>query len=137
MSKYSKIINRFFLQHKVLLVTCISAILLLSFSCSQKKDFQPAGEQTKFDLAAKWDTVRVLENPHKGWYHHYYDNGHINYKGNSEAIEAMPGLDILFIRMAWSYFEPTEGNYDWHYIDDLVNEYAGKGLRFGFAFTCF
>ena len=48
----------------------------------------------------------------------------------------MPGLDILFIRLAWSYFEPSEGNYDWHYIDDLVNEYAGKGLRFGFAFTC-
>lgn len=23
---------------------------------------------------AKWDTVRVLRNPHKGWYHHHYDN---------------------------------------------------------------
>ena len=94
------------------------------------------GEEIKFDLRATWDTIRVLENPHKGWYHHYYDNGHLKYKGNSADIEAMPGLDILFIRLAWSYFEPTEGNYDWHYIDDLVNEYGSKGFRFGFAFSC-
>ena len=121
MSKYNNIFSRAFLQHKISLVISFSAVLLLSFSCSVNNKFQPGGEQIKFDLTSKWDTVRVLENPHKGWYHHYYDNGHLNYKGNSADIEAMPGLDILFIRLSWSYFEPTEGNYDWHYIDDLVN----------------
>jgi hypothetical protein len=26
------------------------------------------------DLQPRWDTSRVLENPHKGWYHHHLDN---------------------------------------------------------------
>ena len=27
------------------------------------------------DLSAKWDTIRPLANPDKGWYHHMLDNG--------------------------------------------------------------
>lgn len=136
MKKYHTRYRKSLSPHNYLLLLCFSAVSLFYFSCSVKNTAGSGGEQTTFDLTPKWDTVSVLENPHKGWYHHYYDNGHLNYKGKSVDIEAMPGLDILFIRLAWSYFEPSEGNYDWHYIDDLVNEYAAKGLRFGFAFTC-
>ena len=36
----------------------------------------PVAEPTQFtDLRPLWDTERVLRNPYKGWYHHYYDNG--------------------------------------------------------------
>ena len=136
MDKYNYNYSKSLLRHNFLLLVCFSVVSLLYFSCSIKNNTQSGVEQTTFDLTTKWDTVRVLKNPHKGWYHHYYDNTHLAYKGTSADIEAMPGLDLLFIRLAWSYFEPSEGKYDWHYIDDLVNEYAAKGLRFGFAFTC-
>ena len=136
MKKYHTRYRKSLLRHNYLILLCFSAVSLFYFSCSVKNNARSGGEQTTFDLTPKWDTVSVLENPHKGWYHHYYDNTHLTYKGDGMDIEAMPGLDLLFIRMAWSYFEPAEGKYDWHYIDDLVNEYAAKGLRFGFAFTC-
>jgi hypothetical protein len=29
----------------------------------------------KIDFTSQWDTLRVLENPYKGWYHHLLDNG--------------------------------------------------------------
>lgn len=113
-------------------------LINLSLACNKSGTSNPADNATTniFDLTSSWDTMRVLHNPHKGWYHHYYDNEIGRYKGTGAAIDAMPGLDILFIRIAWAYLEPTEGNYDWHYIDDLVAAYESKGYRFGFAFTC-
>ena len=48
-------------------------VLLMSInSCQQKNN--PKGDIT-IDLTQKWDTLRVLDNPHKGWYHHLLDNG--------------------------------------------------------------
>ncbi|HBL77347.1 MAG: hypothetical protein A2W90_21750 [Bacteroidetes bacterium GWF2_42_66] len=43
------------------------------------------------DFKANWDTVRVLKNPHKGWYHHLLDNGIDHYKIKDEIFE---GKDI-------------------------------------------
>lgn len=40
----------------------------------------PVSSQVKtIDLTHEWDTVRVLWNPYKGWYHHLLDNqGFVN-----------------------------------------------------------
>ena len=63
----------------------------------------------KIDFTLQWDTLRVLKNPYKGWYHHLLDNGVDAYKIKDEAIfRTSPGMDHLYLRLAWSYLEPAE-----------------------------
>ena len=82
------------------------------------------------DLTSHWDTLRVLENPNKGWYHHFYANTPDGYgKINDPYIDSIPNLDFLYFRLAWSYFEPKEGQFDWSYIDNVMDVYAPKGLN--------
>lgn len=84
----------------------------------------------------KWDTVRVLKNSHKGWYHHLLDNGVESYAIKNDAIFAsFPGMDHLYLRLAWSYLEPQEGQYDWHRIDEVVNKYVPLGYKISFRIT--
>ena len=88
------------------------------------------------DFKADWDTVRVLKNPHKGWYHHLLDNGVDHYKIKDEQIfRSFPGMDHLYLRLAWSYLEPTEGQYDWHRIDEVVEKYVPLGYNIAFRIT--
>ena len=78
------------------------------FACSPPKTIL----QT-VDFKVQWDTTRVLKNPHKGWYHHLLDNGVDKYKiQNEQAFLKFPGMDHLYLRLAWSYLEPSEGQYD-------------------------
>ncbi len=80
------------------------------------------------DLRPLWDTERVLRNPYKGWYHHYYDNGTRNYRLNSDDdLDQFPGMDHLYIRLSWAHFEPQEGHYNWSWIDDVKNHWVAKG----------
>lgn len=91
----------------------------------------------KIDLTAKWDTTRVLLNPDKGWYHHYMDNGIKNYKLKSDAeLDTFPGMHHLFVRIAWSYLEPKEGEYHWETIDTIVARYVPKGYKLSLDITC-
>jgi len=88
------------------------------------------------DFRTLWDTTRVLKNPHKGWYHHLLDNGISNYKINDEKILlSFPGLDHLYLRLAWSYLEPEEGKYDWRRIDEVVAKYVPLGYKISFRIT--
>jgi hypothetical protein len=83
-----------------------------------------------------WDKLRVLKNPHKGWYHHLLDNGVSTYKINDEQLfRSFPGMDHLYLRLAWSYLEPKEGQYDWHRIDEVVNKYVPLGYKISFRIT--
>lgn len=92
-------------------------------------------DQTRFSLENHLDTTKITANPHKGLYHHYYDNGLWGYGGSVADITSVPGLDHLLIRLAWRFFEPSEGNFNWRYIDDLVATYEPLGYKFGFVFT--
>lgn len=88
------------------------------------------------DLKLNWDTIRVLKNPYKGWYHHLLDNGVDGYKINDEAIfRSFPGMDHLYLRLAWSYLEPEEGKYDWHRIDQVIEKYVPLGYHISFRIT--
>ena len=54
----------------------------------------PAGALGReIDMRPHWDDRIALENPHKGWYHHYPDN-HVNkYEirdDDEEAVEERP-----------------------------------------------
>jgi len=103
------------------------ALLSIFTGCSSHKEIS---------FVNQWDTLRVLKNPHKGWYHHLLDNGIENYKiKNDSVFNSFPGMDHLYLRLAWSYLEPEEGKYDWHYIDEVVAKYVPKGYHISFRIT--
>jgi len=91
----------------------------------------------KTDLSAKWDTIRPLANPDKGWYHHMLDNGIGKYLLKDESeLKAFPGMDHLYLRLAWAYLEPEEGKFDWSYIDNIVEKYVPLGYMISFRISC-
>ena len=90
----------------------------------------------KIDLRAMQDDVRVLNNPDKGWYHHYYDNCLTKYLGSDEDIGRIPNLNHLFLRFAWCYLEPEEGKFNWDLIDDQIKKWAPKGVQISLSITC-
>ncbi|MCP4609670.1 MAG: DUF4832 domain-containing protein [Planctomycetes bacterium] len=91
----------------------------------------------EIDMRGKWDEDVALENPHKGWYHHYPDN-HINkyiIRKDSDLLD-FPGMDHLYIRLAWAYLEPQEGQFNWEVIDSIIDKWVGKGLKISFRISC-
>ena len=91
----------------------------------------------RIDLTARWDTLRVLLNPDKGWYHHYMDNSVTGYGLKSEAeLDTFPGMHHLFLRLAWAYLEPEEGQFRWETIDTIVARYTPKGYKISLDITC-
>jgi len=89
------------------------------------------------DFGSHWDDTAPLANPHKGWYHHYPDN-HINKYAIAHDADLLkfPGMDHLYIRLAWAYLEPEEGKFNWPIIDDLINKWTGHELGIAFRISC-
>jgi hypothetical protein len=122
-------------------LNALSLLIVLAFAtasawlvgCSGVSGGKPATahveEPTKVtDLRPLWDTERILHNPYKGWYHHYYDNGTRNYRLSSDAdLDQFPGMDHLYIRLSWAHFEPEEGRWNWSWIDDVKDHWTAKG----------
>jgi len=91
----------------------------------------------KTDLMNKWDSVRPLINPDKGWYHHMLDNGIWRYLIRDEKdLTGFPGMDHLYLRLAWAFLEPEEGKFDWSYIDNVVEKYVPMGYKISFRISC-
>jgi hypothetical protein len=89
------------------------------------------------DLTAMQDASRVLVNPHKGWYHHYPDNHIKKYEiaKDSDLVE-FPGMDHVYLRLAWGYLEPKEGQFDWPVIDRIIDKWTARGLGIAFRISC-
>jgi hypothetical protein len=103
------------------------------FSCFGCSYFGPQ----KTDLTMKWDTIRPLANPDKGWYHHMLDNGINKYLIQDEKdLTGFPGMDHLYLRLAWAFLEPEEGKFDWSYIDNIVEKYVPMGYKISFRISC-
>ena len=115
---------------KLLPLAIGATLFIASFSsCSQP---QP----TSINFRQDWDTTRVLVNPLKGWYHHILDNGIHRYAIQDDSLfDTFPGMDHLYIRLAWSFLEPVEGVYDWSRIDTVINTYVPKGMGISFRIT--
>jgi hypothetical protein len=89
------------------------------------------------EMTSKWNDRVALENPHKGWYHHYPDN-HINkyiIREDSHILD-FPGMDHIYIRLAWAYLEPEEGRFNWEIIDNIIEKWTAKGLKISFRISC-
>ena len=86
----------------------------------------------------KWqDDKTVLNNPHKGWYWHYIDNGYgrINYRQGltpGDYMKDFPRLNHLYLRFDWGDIEKYEDKLDWSYIDSIMDEWGSQGYRFSF-----
>ena len=113
--------------------------LLLVCACSTSEIAEPAvlpSSDTAKDWTAQQDFTRLLDNPHKGWYHHVYDNGTQEYGPRQPAdVLNFPGLDHLYVRIPWALLEPERDVYDWSRIDELVATYTPAGIGLAFAVT--
>jgi len=94
--------------------------------------------RTFFNLERYWDSNRVCNNPHKGWCIHYYDNGITNYGNRMAATDSLPdfpGLNDIYLRLAWSYLEPEEGKFNWQVIDSIIDRWVSWGHTISFRIT--
>ncbi|MEE1314284.1 MAG: DUF4832 domain-containing protein [Faecalimonas sp.] len=92
-----------------------------------------------YDLSDICDDETVLENPDKGWYIHYYDNGLRRYGAGLDPKyikEKFPCLDHVYLRFAWSYLEEQEGQFNWELIDEQIEQWSAVGVRVAFRITC-
>jgi hypothetical protein len=116
---------------------CWTRFLLLASITATQAAEPLAAKSVPHDLTPLHDATRVLVNPHKGWYHHFPDN-HINkYQIARDAdLLEFPGMDHLYIRLAWAYLEPREGQFDWAVIDRIIDKWTAHGLGISFRISC-
>ena len=111
-------------------VTLLGIVIAGQFSLSSARC-------KEIDMTSKWNEEVALENPHKGWYHHYPDN-HVNkyiIREDSHLLD-FPGMDHIYIRLAWAYLEPEEGKFNWDIIDNIIKKWTEKGLKISFRISC-
>jgi len=122
---------------QITLRVCRGLGLLLATSWVIAQTPPSAAPLQTIDLRPLWDTHRVLLNPDKGWYHHYPDNHIDKYRiaRDTDLLE-FPGMDHLYLRLAWAYLEPKEGQFDWAVIDRLIEKWTAHGLGIAFRISC-
>lgn len=110
------------------------------------KDVKPIGyfyfnpqkpTENYVDLSGYCDDITVLNNPHKGWYIHFVDNGmHRSFYRDGikkpDDIADIPGTKYLYLRLDWLDLEPEEGNFEFYKIDEIFDTYAPYGYKFIF-----
>ena len=122
------------LTHRVASVLLSAAASLALPACSDDADALPPPPTNPVTAwSARADAERVLDNPHKGLYHHYYDDAGTRYGGTPADLAAVPGLDHLYLRVPWAQLEPVEDDYDWALLDDIIAAYPDLGYAFAFT----
>jgi len=118
--------------HLIVCVTILIGSTWMPFAC-RADDI----EKQRIDFQQDWDAATPLANPHKGWYHHYLDNGLRKYliEDDAELLE-FPGMDHLYLRLAWSYLEPREGEFNWDVVDRLIDKWVPRGYGISFRISC-
>ena len=113
-------------------------LLLLMILMLMLKTPFPAVSADEYDMIPHWDTETPLANPHKGWYHHFPDN-HLTDRypiQRDEDLLRIPGMDHLYMRLAWAYLEPAEGSFAWEVIDRTIEKWTDHGLGIAFRISC-
>jgi hypothetical protein len=121
-------------------LVCVASILLSHAQQTNNEEGRGAYKtRTLYNLEKYWDSTAVLKNPHKGWELHFFDNGIKEYGSRLKAgdfLEDFPGLNTIYLRLAWSYLEPREGKFNWQLIDTVINRWTEKGYKISFRITC-
>lgn len=131
---------------KTLLNIFTSAIMFCTFSLqleaqnnSDETSHSTLKNRTFFNLEKHWDSEKVCENPYKGWELHYFDNSLDKYGirlQSSDFLMDFPGLKVVYLRLAWSFLEPEEGQLNWTIIDTVIKPWTEKGYDISFRISC-
>ncbi len=131
---------------KTLLNIFTSAIMFCTFSLqleaqnnSNETGLTTLKNRTFFNLENYWDNEKVCENPYKGWELHYFDNSLDKYGIRLKPDDFLldfPGLKVVYLRLAWTYLEPQEGQFNWTVIDTVINRWTEKGYDISFRISC-
>jgi hypothetical protein len=54
----------------------------------------------------------------------------------NDSLPDFPGLNDIYLRLAWSFLEPQEGVYNWEVIDSIINRWVAWGHTVSFRITC-
>ena len=115
----------------------ISCAVVVAGFLTDSSAFAAEAETVTTDLTTNWDASTPLANPDKGWYHHYYDDGLQKYLVKQDGdLTNFPGMDHLYLRLAWSYLEPQEGRFKWDVLDKVIEKWTKLGYGIGFRITC-
>jgi hypothetical protein len=85
------------------------------------------------------DTGEALINPGMGWTLHFYSNLIENYGSQldaSDTLDEWPGLSVIYLRVPWSFLEPTEGEFNWALFDTPAQRWIAKGKKIAMRVTC-
>jgi hypothetical protein len=119
------------------LLSCSTAFILAACIATLQASESLNRNIVLHDLTSAQDAGRVLVNPHKGWYHHFPDNHPNKYQIARDAdLLEFPGMDHLYIRLAWAYLEPKEGQFEWAVVDRIIEKWTGHGLGIAFRISC-
>lgn len=122
--------------HSIIIVI-LFILTVKAFSGCSSVNKSNDGTIQEISFTEKWDTVRVLDNPHKGWYHHMLDNGIGKYLiQDEELFHSFSAMDHLYLRLAWAYLEPEEDVYNWQVIDTIIDKYVPLGYGISFRISC-
>lgn len=108
-------------------------IILILFS------YNTFSEILEWDTVYPEDTGEPLVNPDMGWVLHFYDNSPNAYGTRlepSDTIDDFPGLSVIYLRIAWSFLEPEEGQFNWSVLDTPAQRWIAKGKRIALRITC-
>jgi hypothetical protein len=84
------------------------------------------------------DTGVALVNPGMGISLHHYDNGIRKYGLElepSDTVDDFPGVSDVYLRLAWSFIEPREGDFQWSIVDTAAQRWISKGKRISLRFS--
>jgi len=84
------------------------------------------------------DTGVSLTNPGMGWILYYYDEDLRQFGSAlapSDTVDYFPGLSVVYIRVPWSFVEPTEGKFNWSFIDTPAQRWVSRRKRIALRFT--
>lgn len=97
--------------------------------------FQSNSNPHKIDLRHLANDKKVLNNPHKGWFWHYIDNGlkrpsyRVDHPTDDHLLD-FPCLNHLYLRFDWGDIEKEEGHPDWSKIDQIMTDWGRYGYKF-------
>lgn len=84
------------------------------------------------------DNEKALNNPEMGIHFAYYDNFLQHYGDGiapSDTLEYFEGMNVLYLRVPWSFVEPSDDQFDWSKIDELINYWTSQNKKVGFRIT--
>ncbi len=98
-----------------------------------------AAQDAKRVVIEPRDNGQALVNPDMGWTMHFYSNIIANYGSKldpADTLDDFPGLSTVYLRLPWSFLEPSEGQFDWSVLDTPAQRWIAKGKRVALRVSC-